>query len=382
MRLTQLALLSAALVLAGCGPDRSSSGPQALPEYDLVLLHTLGGAEEGPNGLTDVRGIVVDPQGRILVLDYATQQIEMFDSTGAHLRTIGRKGSGPGEMARANGLLRAPDGTLWVNDPSNKRFTVFDAEGKYLRSLPVNIMGFGFIWDAWFDADGALYEPIRVRQDTTWAERLQRFRDGGARVDTLPSTCEGMVPRRRREDNFVFEYKEGMTVMSIPFAATPLRVFDRQGHAWCGVSSEYRLQRVSLFGADTLELRGDRLPLAVTPVDLDSVKARIRQAIKAFNGREPDWSRIPVTKPVIERAVADDSGRIWINPVTADSTQVWEIFSPTGAHVARVHSPVVITRWSPMVLRGDQVVGITRDSNDVLVIVSGRLQRRTAAAGD
>jgi hypothetical protein len=380
MRLTQFAVCTAALLLA-CGGDRSS-GPRALPEYDLVLLHTLGGAEEGPTALTDIRGIVVDPGGRILVLDYATQQIEMFDSTGAHLRTIGRKGAGPGEMARANGLLRAPDGTLWVNDPSNKRFTLFDGEGNYLRSIPVNIMGFGFIWEAWFDADSALYEPIRVRRDTTWAEALQRFSNGGTKVDTLPSPCEGMIPRRTREDDFVFEYKQGMTVMSIPFAAMPYRFFDRQGHAWCGVTGEYRLRRVTLAGGDTLELRGDRTALAVTPTDLDSVKTRIRLAIKEFNGQEPAWSRIPSTKPVIGRGVADDSGRIWINPVTADSDQVWEIFSPTGSRVATVHSPVVLTRWSPLVLRGDRVVGITRDSNDVLVIVSGKLQPRSDAAGE
>ena len=381
MRLTQFALLSASLILPACGSDRSSVSP-ALPEYDLVLLHTLGGAEEGPNMLSDIRGIVVDPQGRIVVLDYATQQIEMFDSTGAHLRTIGRKGAGPGEMARANGLLRAPDGTLWVNDPSNKRFTLFDGEGNYLRSIPVDINSFGFIWEGWFEADGALYEPIRIRQDTTLTEALRRFREGGAKVDTLPSPCFGLLPPWKREDNFIFEYKEGMTMMPIPFASTPMRFFDRQGHAWCGVSSEYRLQRLSLFGNDTLELLGEHLPLPVTATDLDSVKARIRQAIKAFGGQDPDWSRIPAVKPAISRAIADDSGRIWVNPVTADSGQVWEIFSNSGIRTATLHSPVVMTRWSPMVLRGDRVVGITKDSNDVLVIVSGKLQRTSEAAGD
>ncbi|HWA15036.1 MAG TPA: 6-bladed beta-propeller [Gemmatimonadales bacterium] len=382
MRLTQLALTSAALVLAGCGSDHTSPGSKALPGYDLVLLHTLGGAEEGPDALSDIRGIVVDGQGRILVLDYATQQVEMFDSTGAHLRTIGRKGGGPGEMARANGLVRAPDGSLWINDPGNNRFTVFDAEGAYLRSIPLNITSFGFIWDAWFDADSALYEPIRVRQDTTWTERLRRFRNGGTTVDTLPITCEGMIPRRTREDNFIFEYKEGMTVMPIPFAPAGMRLFDRQGHAWCGMSSRYHLRRVSIFGGDTLELRGTRQPQPVTPTDLDSVKARIRQSISTFHGQDPDWARIPSAKPVIGRAVADDSGRIWINPITADSNQIWEIFSPAGVPLATVHSPVVLSRWHPMVLRGEQVVGVTRDSDEVLVIVSGRLQRRSASAGN
>ncbi len=379
MRLTQwsrqahTALLLAVIACGdGLGTDRT-----ATEELEIVPYLTFGGAEEGPTALTDIRSIVVDPQGRILVLDFATQQIEMFDSGGAHLRTIGRKGAGPGEMENANGLLRAADGALWVNDPGNQRFTVFDPEGNYQRSIPVNITSYGFRWEAWFDSDGALYEPISVRQDTTRLDRLQRFRDNGAAVDTLTVPCEGLLPRRTREDNFVFEYSRGMTVMPIPFGASPILIFDRKGHAWCGVSSEYTLRRVGLSGGgDTLTLRGSHAPPPVTQVDRDSVIARIRESMAKYKVKDPDWSRIPALKPVIGRTVVDDSGRVWINPAVSDSGQVWEVFSETGIPVAVVHSQVVFNRYRPLILQGDKVTGVALDTNDVPVVVTGRLRRK------
>jgi hypothetical protein len=383
MRLTQrnhLARLAIPLLVASCAGDQTAA-PVPMAHYDVVLTRTLGGAEEGPAMLSDIRGIVVDPQGRVIVLDFATQQIEMFDSAGTHLRTIGRKGAGPGEMESANGLLRAADGALWVNDPGNQRFTVFDPEGNYQRSIPVNITSYGFRWEAWFDSDGALYEPISVRQDTTRVERLQRFRDYGAAVDTLPVPCEGIIPRRTREDNFVFEYSRGMTVMPIPFGASPILLFDRKGHAWCGVSSEYTLRRVGLSGSgDTLALKGLRAPLPVTQVDRDSAIARIREQMAPYQVKDPDWSRIPDLKPVIGGTIVDDSGRVWVNPVVADAGQVWEIFSANGIPVAVVHSPVVFTRYRPLVIQGDKVTGVVLDSNDVAVVVTGRLQRQARAS--
>jgi streptogramin lyase len=382
MRLTQLrhlARLVTVMLVTSCASDHDAP-PPAMAQYDVVLLHTLGGAEDGPATLSDIRGIVVDPQGRFIVLDFATQQIEMFDSAGTHLRTIGRRGAGPGELAKANGLLRAPDGTLWVNDPSNKRFTVFDAEGDYLRSVPVNITGYGFIWEAWFDADGSLYEPISVRQDTTYRERLQRFHSASRRVDTLAVPCEGMLPPSR--PNFFFvEYHRGNMSMGIPYTPEPIEVYDRRGHAWCGVTSDYTMRRVPLTGGgDTLTLKGTRTATPVSQSERDSAIAQIHESVAKVGARDPDYSRIPDLKPIINSVNVDDIGRVWVSLMESDSGQVWELFKD-GVQVGVVHSPVKLSRWHPLILRDDRMIGVTKDSNDVLVIVSGKLQRRGSVAG-
>jgi hypothetical protein len=379
MRLTLAARAlpcAAALLVLAC---RSGTVNQAEPArmWEITPELTIGGGESGPTVFSDIRGLAVDDQGRILVLEFAEQEVRMFDSTGAYLKTFGRRGKGPGELQNANGLLRAPDGSYWLNDPHNNRLTVFDAEGQLVRSVSITINSYGGVWDAWFESDGALLETIYDRIDTARVERLRRYRNDGSTIDTLPGTlpCDGLIPRRTRADNYVIEYKQGMTVMQVPFMAMGTRTFDRQGGAWCGVTSAYTLTRVGITAGDTVRLVGTRPALPVSQIDRDSAVNRIKAQVKELGANDPDYARIPALKPIIRRVVIDDSGRPWINPTIDDTTQVWDVFGTDGKQVAVARSVLEISRWQPVVFKGNRIYAITRDSNDVQTVFRGRITR-------
>lgn len=382
MRLTHVVLasvpLAGALLLAACSTPAATADTY-IEQWEIIPLRTIGGAEEGPTSFTDIRGLVVDRQGRILVLEHSTQRIEMFDSLGNHLRTIGRKGAGPGEMNDANGLLQAPDGSLWVNDPANMRFTIFDSEGASTGTLAVNIQGYGYIWRGWYDRDSSLFDPITIRRDTTRLNRVQRFRNAGTVVDTIGLPCEGLVPRYTEAGSFVFKYTGGMMSMGIPFTIGPLREFDRLGHAWCGSTGEYLLQRVSYAGGDTLTLVGNRPSLAVTPDELEKAMNGVRKAIDKLPVTEPDWSRIPKTKPIIKRVFIDDKGGPWINVTVADSSETWDVYSESGKAVAVATTSLRFSEYQPLFVQGDRMYGVTTDENDVPVIMIAQVRPKRAA---
>lgn len=87
----------------------------AVPTWTLVEQRYIGeldGTSAAVFG--DIRDMLVDPAGRVFVLEYHSQQVRVFDSIGAHLFSFGGRGSGPGELRGANGLAWSVDGHIWV----------------------------------------------------------------------------------------------------------------------------------------------------------------------------------------------------------------------------------------------------------------------------
>src|SRR5687767_2115487 len=130
--------LLAAAILAGCESgstgwtiveDKTTAGvthvvntppPTGIaPTWTIEPDLRIGAVEaDGPDNFGTIKGIAVDDQGRIAVLDAQAQEVRLFGTDGKHLRTFGRKGGGPGEFGDANGLVFDRDGLIRVHDPS------------------------------------------------------------------------------------------------------------------------------------------------------------------------------------------------------------------------------------------------------------------------
>src|SRR5687767_1702897 len=73
------------------------------PTWTIEPELRIGALEgDGPDNFGSIKGIAVDDQDRIAVLDAQAQEIRIFGADGKHLRTFGGKGAGPGELADAN----------------------------------------------------------------------------------------------------------------------------------------------------------------------------------------------------------------------------------------------------------------------------------------
>ncbi len=82
-----------------------------------------------------IRGIEVDDEENIYVVDYKRKHIRKFDKNGGFLRMIGREGQGPGEFQQIQNIQITPVNELMVHDRYTFRLTFFSLDGDYLRTV-------------------------------------------------------------------------------------------------------------------------------------------------------------------------------------------------------------------------------------------------------
>jgi hypothetical protein len=97
-------LFLAGWLIAGLAATTPRAPLNAQARWTISEEIRIGTTNEGPHSFNDIRGFAIAPDGSILILDYQTQDIRVFDPRGRHVRTVGRSGSGPGELRNANGM--------------------------------------------------------------------------------------------------------------------------------------------------------------------------------------------------------------------------------------------------------------------------------------
>ena len=142
------------LFLYGCGTS-SGGGPavvmtdsagvtivRSTSSTDLPTLlvsdpvRTLGGKDTPEESCYPVVSALVatDDNGNMYVLDPDAYQVQVFDSTGRHLRTLGGQGGGPGELQFPLALAVATDGRAWVADVGKRALVHWGPGGEVLDS--------------------------------------------------------------------------------------------------------------------------------------------------------------------------------------------------------------------------------------------------------
>jgi hypothetical protein len=119
-----------------------------VPPWQLEEELRIGSVDgEGPTTFGELKALVVDSAGRIVVLESQAQEIRSFDRNGRHLATFGGKGGGPGEFENAFGLMQTSDGLFYVPDQRNARMSVLSPDSGFLRSYPLTLLRYGYVWD-------------------------------------------------------------------------------------------------------------------------------------------------------------------------------------------------------------------------------------------
>ncbi len=108
-------------------------------EADLIW----GNQGEGEGQFLRPRGIAVDGEGNVYVVDTGNNRVQKFDSEGEFMVSWGGLGSGPGEFQEPWGIGVGGDGTVYVADTWNHRVQAFDSEGRYLGEWGVFGQGEG-----------------------------------------------------------------------------------------------------------------------------------------------------------------------------------------------------------------------------------------------
>jgi hypothetical protein len=352
--------------------------PELGAQTSWTLEETLriGGAESGPALFVQARSIDVDAKGRILVYEKQTQDIRMFGPDGKFIRTIGRVGSGPGEMRNAEGIVIDRRGRIWVRDAANARFTIFNGEGEFEKNWTMK-----FCWSqgSWFpqvDREGRIVDydcvvPAGGGRSVGYA--VVAYRGDQSGVDTLSTRPECGSRELSEGSTWITRSEKSTMYRQIPFAAFPFTALGPGGESWCAPnSSRYEVMRLVAGAKDTIRISRSFAPVPVTKAERDSIVASMEE--KGPTGL--DFSRIPRTKPAIDRITVDDQGRPWIRRTNAKGEVTFDVYSTSGqliasAELGRYRNPAYL----PLVIRGNNVYAVVLDEDDVQHVVRFAIER-------
>jgi hypothetical protein len=340
-------------------------------EWQAVDELRIGAVEgDGPDVLGQISSFEVDGSGRIWVFEGQSQELRVFDTTGAHVRTIGRRGGGPGEFAQAVRVELGPDAHIWVMDPQNNRLSIFDTAGVYLDAK--HALG-GFIimpWPGRFDGQGRYHAPLPLPDGD--------FRIAMVRYDTSFTATDTLATPRDPVQREAFEHHSGNSrmVAGVPFQGGLQWQLSRAGTIWGMRTDQYRLFELEPTGDTLRTITREFTPISVTNAD----REQAREDLKWFTdqGGQIDLSKLPSTKPATRSFFFDDEANIWVEPVTQneETGRLRDVFDREGRFLGTVRLPFALRSSPAPIVRAGTLYGVTHDDLDVPYIVSARIVKR------
>jgi hypothetical protein len=162
-------------------PDEAR--PVGKLQYDYIMQWGSQGAGNGQFYIP--RGIGMDANGFIYVMDTGNSRVQKFDSDGNYITRWGSMGSSAGQFYSAFGIAVAPNGNVYVADSANHRIQKFTSAGAFVRQWG------GLSGDPAPGIEpptGKFYMPYDVAVDSTDSfvyvadtvnERIQKFTSNG-----------------------------------------------------------------------------------------------------------------------------------------------------------------------------------------------------------
>ncbi len=93
------------------------------PTGDFLRAFGEQGSRSGT--LSRPKGVAVDTEGHVYVVDALFETVQVFDREGQPLFYFGRRGTGPGQLLLPSGIYINPRNRIYVADSYNHRIQVF-----------------------------------------------------------------------------------------------------------------------------------------------------------------------------------------------------------------------------------------------------------------
>ena len=353
------------LGVAACVDRGAPAPPPEIPVFEGAVDLEVGEVEgEDPYLFTTIGSVVEDDRGRMIVADYQTHEVRVFEPDGRFSFAFGGQGEGPGELTNPCCMTFGPDSLLWVRESVRySAFRLADNGAEYARSLRSVNASFNLIAPVTFDAEGRLVDLGLAAGDT----RFTRFHLGpGTAVDTVPmATAEEQATGFSPVDIRVGDQAVAFFLYQ-PFG--PLWIHGHGPGGWwaTAVSSAYAVTLHHPDGSTSLiqaPLRGPEL----SPDERQGAQARIDREKERFDLRDHPFG-IPDRKPVLAELFFDRAGRLWVERTGVDGQEMREAdVYREGTLVARYRWPrrVRVTHLGSPWVTETTLYGTTRDSLDV-----------------
>ena len=298
----------------------------------------------GPEVLGRVSAIEVAPNGQILIMDDAANELRTFTPDGEHAWTVGRAGAGPAEFRGVIGVRFDRHGDLWTVDAGNARYTIVDGERDF-RSHARPTAVYDLPWLGGFSPDGMLYDQGRDVSGSVQDAILFRIARVGSTAGPVPLPAIDLpVPR------------VGTMTLPLPFALRMLRSWDDRGLVWQAASSDYRLVAF-VPGGDTVMVVSRDIVSDMLPTDArDSVQRYARALENEFGsmGLVVPAGAIPDRIAPLRWFVPDDEGYLWVCATGLRPCSRLDVFGADGRYLGEVEMPVpLLDSPRPLVRRGN-----------------------------
>jgi hypothetical protein len=319
--------------------------------------------------------------GRIVLATSGTHELRFYDAAGTHLRSVGRGGGGPGEFRMMGTLDRIVGDTLVVYDLMQRRVSIFDADGAHVSDVNFAVGG-QFVLPVVLGrlADGSYLAQLSFRQigpnapqpepgdkrDSVIALRIGPNGDTFDTVGVYPSSVTRVQ---------MLTLGGASAPFSLPVLFSPqcIMIAGRDGII-AGTSDAYDVRFYTPGGTLQRIVRKSHVPLAVTPVDVDSMEAQTSQAIARANVLPAEIRSMFDDRPAAEtmpafRALTTDSeDNLWVEEYRrpGDDVPRWSVFDPEGRFLGVVTGPAGV---SVMDIGADYLLGRVTDDMDVERVV-------------
>ena len=323
-------------------PPEGSRLPWRIGPEPMVSIGELEGEE--PYLLHEVFDAAGLSDGRIVVANYGSGQVRVFDASGTHLFTVGGKGEGPGEFRSLWRVAPWPGDSILAWD-FKRRFSVFSPLGDYDRS---------FIPRSDDNTSERRSLPfVDARRDGTIVYRLEGDADS-----TVVEIVDGEGERAASlgahldEEIIVARGSRGYTAR-MPAAYSRELVTSTWGNLIvASPNNRYEIRAFRADGSLARIVRREHVPRIpseadkqffvdreVASRDAPDVPVELLEEIRRVFGSVP----VAETFPAFSAILADDAGHLWVRayefPREERPAHLWTIFDPEGRVLGFFETP-------------------------------------------
>lgn len=363
---------------AGVRVAVTADGPLVYGEVDPEPLLSLGGPDaSGPAQFSGIRGIHVDAEDRLWVVDGTSAEVRIFDADGGHRKTVGGQGEGPGEFRRPRllGAFRGDSVAVWDDD--SKRLTILDGAanlGKTTTARPGDDPAphpYAIFPDGRLLALSPRIYPASALTPGT----VLRDSAGLVRYDVASMTSTPVVDREG--PRWVWT---GRDQVPIPFTINP--GLDLDGDALHMASGPEHRLRVFEDGKLTEVYGVSRPPREVSREAIDEYEDYLSRALSDSARRVAYLSALDHPErtkllPGYARLVVAPDGAVWTQVYAPDplAPATWDVYGPDRRWLGGVTMP---ERFWLAAVRDDRLAGVWLDEWDVEHVRVYRLVRSRA----
>jgi hypothetical protein len=286
-----------------------------------------------------VKGIQVDGDGNIYVLDSGNCRIQIYDKNGQYLLTLGRKGQGPGEFNNPSAIHLDKKNNLYVRD--SYKMHIFNKKRQYERSITFfeNIGQFGI------NKDGNILAEVfsRPTRENMFQE-IALISPEGKKLKTIFSR-----PLER------FNKLKGIITLGNPYTHRLHFCLLNEEFGIYGFSSEYKLFMINPSGDIEYIIENMEPPEPLTQKEKDEIiRSRwegVRSGGQKFSKGEIKKSlKFPEYKSFFNKLIIDDLSRIYVGRIKSrldnDKNLSFDLYNKDGyfLHKIKIGIPPVVIK--------------------------------------